>query len=538
MRRSPRTAKSKRSGSGSSAVAKDDNETLGNVAVVVVAGRVVSNSGATTQEAIKAYNNSSSAAAAEPALASWDEFAAECTSWLLWARGDETKAVVVSSDNARDCTVHQLLRNRLLPFLETCRKDEAVIKEVFEQRALWQSLDSLRTIVQTETLNNGDLIRQVQLQVALRLALWTWAGEFFVQGYHLYSSMGKVGSSPKHRKKSRTKKKTKQQNASKQSSLDVLLQDIIGFLQVAALRLQPDTPFLNFVKECVTNEQSESLPQLQQIWESFEIASPFLLNDSEDAATAILALSPPPKRKPKRKEVQMTKLPTRDEHQPTVPSKPKVGLLPVTNVSLTAPIVQTKPNSLLLGSNTRFVGSHFNTRLTNVGSLFRQVAVPFAEKKNSAARVKQLRKRAKEHAAARLEARLKTTFSQEVVQNETQFTVPDTPLAATAAASFRSPKRRRVTLDSAKSVVLETPGRMLPPTQAVAVSKHHVVLETPRQQHMLPPPPKRPAGMALVRTKTKEEASSCVMPPPPSRLVAEAIRSIQRRQNRHRKSMK
>ena len=112
---------------------------------------------------------------------------------------------------------------------------------------------------------------------------------------------------------------------------------------------------------------------MQQIWESFEIANPFLLHDNEDAAITILALSPPPKRKPKRKELPMTAIPTRNENQSTVSSKPKVGLLPVANVSLTAPIAQKKVNSLLLGSNTRFVGSHFNTRLTNVGSLFRQV---------------------------------------------------------------------------------------------------------------------------------------------------------------------
>lgn len=484
---------------------------------------------------------------------SWDEFTQDCASWC---NAPEEKQSTLTLP-----TVYDMIQKHLSRFLESySQKDDfvrniMVMQQKHQQSALLLSLDFYRTEIQMPKYTISVVLRQIQLQVALRLALWSWAGKVFVQEYANAAVVSQVTDD----KNSRKKKKTKQLgDVLKRSPTDILLHDIVGFLQLAALRLGPETPFLHFVKQCINKEQNVSLSQLEQIWDSFELANPFLQEEDSDSTKdrKVLVLSPPPKRKLKSKELNLIlPQPTKVEIPSSgIMTEQNEGILPVTNVSLTAPVLQKKQNSLLLGSKSRFVGSHFNTRLSNVGVLFHQVAVSVREKKRSLI-IQQHPKKAKVSGVVSLMGQHQTSASKLSRQavlgslvrhaqipsscpRSQQITVPATPAL----------KRRRITLDTAAAgsnpvVALETPHKMLPPTAAAAskTQQQQLVPDTPQQRQMLPPPPRR-AGMALVVTTTTNASTEPIdrsrrMPPRASSLVvAEAFGSLQRRHDRRRKS--
>jgi hypothetical protein len=455
--------------------------------------------------------------------ASWDEVALECAKWCSRSKGEE---------NAEK-SFHDLVQNQLLPFLQSTN----VVRETLA--AAVQSLVSLPFLQQTAKEQSSEiecdetLIRQVQLQIALRLAFWVWGKQAFVASYQSFYQRNQRPSNPKRRGKMK-RQFTLEKNGR-------LLQDIIGLLQLGALRLPPQRPFLEFVQQCVSKHQSEALADdLDTIWETFEVDNPFILKDRDALVPAIIS---PPLKKPVTTQLRCgSSAPIQQQQMVETATQSKVDridcILPVANVSLIAPkrhgLLPMAKNSLLLGKSKRFVGSHFNTGLTNVQALFRQVPVPVggatttlsSKRKNSQANTTG----AKNQSNTKLFASNRNGAS---ATSDARVPVDSIEPMELSIDAFPSPKRRRATERPVPNQlsVLDTPCRSRPGNASHCVAD--TLLQCPKRLE----PPRAIAGLTLVKAASSmalpvSRRLSTKLPIPAKSLVADALNSLSRRQNR------
>jgi hypothetical protein len=460
---------------------------------------------------------------------SWDEMALECAQWCQ-AKEEHTKR-----------SVHDLVQNQTLPFLQSIDVTSETIAAAVQSLVSLPSLQRMAIEQTTEIECDEALIRQVQLQVALRLALWVWGKQAFVTFYQSFY--------PSNQRKRRGKMK-------RQSTLEKggrLLQDIIGLLQLGALRLPPQRPFMEFVQQCVSKQHSESIVHLDTVWETFEVDNPFIPKD-RDTALVLPIISPPPTKKPVTTHRRGDSAPI---EQPTTETttQSKVDridcILKVPNISLIATkrrglLPTTTKNSLLLDKGQRFVGSHFNTGLTNVQALFRQVPVPLAgatrtqsSKRKNAHQANTTR--TKNH-AFQSNAKLLACTTNRASATGTAHNVPVDSIEPMQLSmdTVPSPKRQRVTERTcapSQLSVLDTPRRSRP---SCYVS--HCVADTPLPRpKRLEPPPRAIAGLTLIKTASssgvapvpqRRLSTTQMMPVPAKSLVADALSSLSRRQNR------
>jgi len=299
-------------------------------------------------------------------------------------------------------------------------------------------------------------------------------------------------------------------------------------LQLALVRIGTEVEVMQFLQQCLRKEDCEAMPTItRQIWEFFEKPNPYQQSqdqqqqhpDGDDAVDRLLSLglSPPAK---KKKRVAPPPPTNKENQQPPVaqpdPKKPKSNdsLLPTTNVSLTAAAPRRRPNRLLGGSDARrsFVGSHFNSSLSNAASLFRQVpavvrsssSLKAANSNGPKPKIKKRSNPLQEETGRMAPPRKRgPTNNTSKTTPSKEFVVPATPLAG-------HKKQQRHYSNAQQPRVPETPC---------------AVPETPQ-----------PPGMALVARRP-----SNMLPPPASLVVAEAFSSLAvqkaRREERRRKSM-
>lgn len=241
-------------------------------------------------------------------------------------------------------------------------------KENFHLFLIKATLQPVGNKLTKEAQNDLDTtIRFIEVQVLLRFQFWASLGHRFAMLYKL--------SGCKRRRKT-------------------VLNDIIDFLSFAALKLPENRPFSLFLNECLSTAFHNPLTLLpktvfQTIYSLFEVENPenpeqedyvpFFVKekqlqnadeipgnaDSENTKAPTSLFEPGTQRDHTRKK---------DSANSTVPASKKYAqpsLLPQA-VALVAP-VSRKRNSLLAGGNYRFVGSHFNTNLVNMNTLFREV---------------------------------------------------------------------------------------------------------------------------------------------------------------------
>jgi hypothetical protein len=448
-------------------------------------------------------------------ISSWDEVALECAKWCQ-AKGEE---------NIKR-SVHDLVQNQLVPFLQSIDVTRETITAAVQSLVSQESLQQMAKEQTSAPECDETVIRQVQLQVALRLAFWVWGKHAFVASYQSFYQRNQRRSMQKRRGKMKRQSKLKD---------DRLLQDIIGILQLGALRLPPQRPFLEFVQQCVSKHQSESLANLETVWETFEVDNPFIPKDRDALVPAMI--SPPTQKPVTTQKLHGSSAPIQQQQTAATTTQSRVDridcILPVSNVSLIAPkrrqgsLPTTTRNSLLLGRGKRFVGSHFNTGLTNVQALFRQVPVPLqtgatktlsSKRKNSQTNAT----RAKNHPNTKLNSIEPMKLSMD---------------------TFASPKRRRVTEGTfapSQLSVLDTPCRS--PRRPCNAS--HCVADTPLPRpKRLEPPPRAIAGLTLIKSASASVVAPLVslrrlsatqqqLPVPAKSLVADALSSLSRRQNR------
>jgi hypothetical protein len=277
-------------------------------------------------------------------------------------------------------------------------------------------------------------LRTLQVQAMVRLQLWSSFGEAFAE---LYASQvvvtDKVSAKGKQQQRRHKHKKHKQKSVL--PAADLLLQHTMQILSLTAFRLAPNRPFALFLQECLpkflllsssssaaaannnnNSNNSNRLPRdtLELIFDNFEVPNPYLLaagQDGDESAVATTSANfvPSPQRvaivkkqkaaakealqkqkdlaiqqaQEKAEEKAKAKADSEKAHAAKSTGITSRDFIPgfPSSVSLTQPVVASRTkNSLLMGrdgnlARSRFVGSHFNTNLTNASTLFRQVQV-------------------------------------------------------------------------------------------------------------------------------------------------------------------
>ena len=196
-----------------------------------------------------------------------------------------------------------------------------------------------------EVPQNENNRRLLELQIALRLALLSSSGHPSFCHVH-YDLVCKRASSKKMRA-----------NIKKQTPQQVLERELLNIFSLLAIRCDSTVDFRSLVDELVTTTHApHNLVNI--IYDFFELRDS---DDEEECESTV------PKAAPKRL---------------LVPDEPKIHVndnsLIGQSVSLTASI---RKNALVPDQKRKYVGSHFNTKLSNVSALFRQVTVPVQRRK-------------------------------------------------------------------------------------------------------------------------------------------------------------
>jgi hypothetical protein len=347
---------------------------------------------------------------------------------------------------------------------------------------LFLTVESLQRNVQGTRRSDDDsakTLRQIQLQVVFRLQLWRRYGDIFVDAFTKNElntkRAGRTGQVKRKKKLSRLSA------AVNETPLTIILKDVTTILSVAAFHLPPELCFSAFVHDCLTTAVSTGITRaaIQSIYDFFEIENP------DSRIKLSMFLSPPRKQKRKRSSVESSAVLSQEDapftaiveelHGSTNISvsaaattsyfQPKnsqeVELLLPKRVQLIAPTVN-RTNSLLSSSaRSRFVGSHFNTNLSNMGSLFRQV-------KSSASTTQPVPK-----CAWHERSKKSSTSPASIIRKETVRKV-----IPSSSSSSSSPLAKRFMAQ--QHVVLETPCKKPSMRQ-----KNSVLAETPCNQQKI-----------------------------------------------------
>lgn len=284
-----------------------------------------------------------------------------------WTRTVQSLAIGISDDQDNAPTLDAMVQ-QALQVLDTCpksmndRRAAEIATKAWLQPAL--TLPPSSSSSPSQQPSTSQTLRHIQLQVQLRLAMWSKWGSTLLSVY-------------RRRKKKRGNKniKTSQQTA--------LFDDILVILSSAAFRLPRSQSFSTFLQSTLDRKWHDApanMPSdtISRIFAHFEVKNPHVEDmQADESAWELLQQS---RRRAAKNKNAATKPSSTDttalDTKPKAPIQPADSILPA-SVSLKAPL-RTK-NALLLKSNrSRFVGSHFNANLSSVSTLFRQVKVKTA----------------------------------------------------------------------------------------------------------------------------------------------------------------
>jgi hypothetical protein len=399
---------------------------------------------------------------------------------------------------------------------------------------------------ESSSTDTAQKLRTLQVQVMVRLQLWSSFGEAFVEQY------SKVTEEVQAKGKGKQRRHKKKHNK-KLSVLpaDLLLQHTMQILSLTAFRLAPNRPFALFLQECLpksltlsssTSNNSYKLPRdtLERIFDNFEVPNPYLArqdDNSAESATTVTALNfvPSPQRRSiikkqkaeakqalkVKKDLAIQQAQEKAEAKAKAESdkahaKPTGTAIPgfpssmSLSMSLTRPEVASRTKNSLLArdgnlARSRFVGSHFNTNLTNASTLFRQVQVSDRRQQRQSAPVTKnstlSRKRSVPSKSTSLSSSASTMSSankSRSKQKQNENAMPPPP-----------PNSRRV--------VHETPNKSKSMSR-----RNDIVLETPRQ-------PARRNSLIFGATDDDKNDNTGRTGESNASLVAEAFRAVQQR---------
>lgn len=307
-------------------------------------------------------------------------------------------------------TPFHLVTHRLRTMLQLVHRSqhEPNEKKKMQISLIKATVQSYDKIAKANEATSEAAVRSIEVQVLLRLQYWASLGNTFAQMYKKLKMM-------RHKKKSRRADKQKGEKCDSIEAAQYLYNDIVDLLTMTAMKLPQDRPFPAFLRGCLDKsfnygEPGSQLPKtvFQQIFDNFEVMDPDTMEIEEVVLFTSKVL---PKRKKKRqpqleahpglegdKQNQSSTsnpLTTSSKKQPK--NESSVGTGKSHNSLISQPLKLLAPgtmkkNSLFAsgdarGHRSRFVGSHFNTNLTNTSSLFREVKAVMKKPTTSKARV-------------------------------------------------------------------------------------------------------------------------------------------------------
>jgi hypothetical protein len=416
-------------------------------------------------------------------------------------------------------------------------------------------------------------LRMIQVQAMVRLQLWSTFGEDFVEQYS--KEVAVAGKGKGKGKGRRTKDKKNKKQTQKLQPADLLLQETIQILALTAFRLSPDRPFCVFLRECLPlyllNKSKLPRDTFQRIFDNFEVPNPYLAvkdNNDSNSTAADVSLSPQrraliKKRKAAAKEAIKNELLAKQQKEAqaladsaakALAKKPKsiIPGFPV-SVSLTRTVARSK-NSLLAGdgnmSRSRFVGSHFNTNLSNASTLFRQVKVADRRQQPTAAVSNKAQSLSRKRPLPSKSTALLSAASSNNINSASNSNSSSRPLklknSTNSLRAMPPPMPRRV------SVLTPNKKRAMPPPVPRRVSvletpnKKQIVHETPNKKQMTrrnndivcletPRQPARSNSLifatddASMNRELSFSSSAAAAVQSNSNLVAQAFRAVQQR---------
>eukprot|EP00977_Amphora_coffeiformis_P018568 scaffold6586_cov138-Amphora_coffeaeformis.AAC.1 len=217
-----------------------------------------------------------------------------------------------------------------------------------------------------ETLKPNDLLFQVQWQVRLRLALWERMGsKAFVSSW----AQQILQDLPPKRRRRAQKQGHGEQQAWKLCCEDMTSLLSLGLMKLAHERSGALLQVENFLNSCglqhVRQQAPWKLRLVRDVWTFFDLVhDPKPSQKKSEQPSAVLPPLPVQEEESVKTISTASTVSTNKENASSYFGK---------QIKLTAPAAK-KTNSLLGKSGrTQFVGSHFNTNLTNMSALFRSV---------------------------------------------------------------------------------------------------------------------------------------------------------------------
>jgi hypothetical protein len=414
----------------------------------------------------------------------------------------------------------------------------------------------------SSTTDTAQKLRTLQVQALVRLQLWSSFGEAFAE---LYVSQVEVKAKGT---KQRLKKK-KQNKKLKVLPENLLLQHTMQILSLTAFRLAPNRSFALFLQECLPkslmpSSSASKLPlgTLERIFDNFEVPNPYLAPQDDDAPAVTTALNfvPSPRRvaivkKQKaaakealqaKKDLEMKEAEEKAAERAKAKAKADSDkahakataaakeFIPgfSSSMALTQPVVASRTkNSLLMGrdgnsARSRFVGSHFNTNLTNASTLFRQVQVSDRRQQQQRQSGVPANKINSNNNKSESLSRKRPAPSKSTSLSSSASTVSSSSGSNSSRSSHSNQKQKsneNAMLPPppiSRRVVHETPNKSKPTSMA---HRNNIVLETPRQ------PARRNNSRIFATNKNDKNESIGRTGESNADLVAQAFRAVQQR---------
>jgi hypothetical protein len=294
---------------------------------------------------------------------------------------EKAKLQYQSCVESRESTTLAFATENIKSLLKKLSQLEPPCKKMMEvalMEALIQPCDKVLTSTTALDDNGESSFLNTEAQLLLRLQFWASLGGAFVCRY----------------KKAKLSRKKKRRHRSQPgvAPSHLLFNDVCDLLSMLAMRLTQNKPFASFLQDCLHQsfcDRGSKLPKglFGQIYRHFEIRDPQsdIAEEFVDFASIKGAL---PQTRQKRRDSMSTASSGTSSSGGKLSQKSSIGsekgdakLLQdnkgkkrrVTHAGISLVAPKQRRNSLLGDGPSHFVGSHFNTSLTNVTSLFREV---------------------------------------------------------------------------------------------------------------------------------------------------------------------
>ena len=254
------------------------------------------------------------------------------------------------------------------------------------------TVQSYDRIANAKHANDEEALRDIETQVMLRLQYWASLGITFARMYTKVNST----CNKKMKKSNQNAKLISTKHPTKFEVARFLYNDIIDLLTMSAMKLPQTNPFPSFLRGCLDKSFLQRDPRsllpkniFQQIFVTFEVKDPDKIPE-EQVILFTQHFLPKRKRKrnPEKGDAREGKKGDEPINSPSVSSLNQAqtrdekshDLLTSQSLGILAPGTRKK-NSLFAagdasGHRSSYVGSHFNTKLVNTSSLFREVKMP------------------------------------------------------------------------------------------------------------------------------------------------------------------